>query len=235
MSRQFRSLSHPHLAVWGSELDEETALWESRTSQSCISIAAAFRTTLRGSSGDRKMGRRRPLLERARAGSLIAFTLEQGTPVTIKKTVAAAISGDRAVPTAVLEAGQWILRAPLASMLLSAHMLAWDELWDSFRVEHGAERAKCRALDLNTFHVLQTVAAAGAELDAGVPARGLHGEGYRGHIFWDELCVHPMRTLRQPELTKWLLLYCHRRLGGDAGSRTGCGPHRGKVSVAKRK
>ena len=60
--------------------------------------------------------------------------------------------------------------------------------------------------------MLQTVAAAGADLDAGVPARGLHGEGYRGHVFWDEMFVYPMLTLRRPELTRALLRYRYRRL-----------------------
>ncbi len=35
-------------------------------------------------------------------------------------------------------------------------------------------------LNLHVFHLLQTLTTHTAELDAGVPARGLHGEGYRG-------------------------------------------------------
>ncbi|WP_454852349.1 glycosyl hydrolase family 65 protein [Promicromonospora soli] len=68
------------------------------------------------------------------------------------------------------------------------------------------------ALNLHTFHVLATLAAAGPDIDNGVPARGLHGEGYRGHVFWDEMFVYPMLTLRRPELTESLLAYRHRRL-----------------------
>jgi alpha,alpha-trehalase len=49
-------------------------------------------------------------------------------------------------------------------------------------------------------------------LDVGVPARGLHGEAYRGHIFWDELFILPFLSLRFPELAKALLLYRYRRL-----------------------
>ncbi|MBD4644037.1 hypothetical protein GUG48_16610, partial [Xanthomonas citri pv. citri] len=50
------------------------------------------------------------------------------------------------------------------------------------------------------------------DLDASVGARGLHGEGYRGHIFWDEIYVYPMLTLRRPEITRGLLMYRYRRL-----------------------
>jgi hypothetical protein len=46
-----------------------------------------------------------------------------------------------------------------------------------------------------------------------VPARGLHGEGYRGHVFWDDVLVLPLLSYRLPELTKQLLRYRFRRLG----------------------
>jgi alpha,alpha-trehalase len=46
----------------------------------------------------------------------------------------------------------------------------------------------------------------------GVPARGLHGEAYRGHIFWDELFIFPFLNLRLPEITRALLKYRYRRL-----------------------
>jgi alpha,alpha-trehalase len=45
-----------------------------------------------------------------------------------------------------------------------------------------------------------------------VPARGLHGEAYRGHIFWDELYIFPFLQLRIPEITRALLMYRYRRL-----------------------
>jgi len=46
----------------------------------------------------------------------------------------------------------------------------------------------------------------------GVPARGLHGEAYRGHVFWDELFVLPYLNLHFPEVSRALLDYRHRRL-----------------------
>ncbi|HDZ77563.1 MAG TPA: response regulator, partial [Candidatus Omnitrophica bacterium] len=49
-------------------------------------------------------------------------------------------------------------------------------------------------------------------IDAGVPARGLHGEAYRGHIFWDQLFVMPFYNLRAPEIVRTILLYRYRRL-----------------------
>ena len=45
-----------------------------------------------------------------------------------------------------------------------------------------------------------------------MPARGLHGEAYRGHVFWDELFVLPVLTLRAAALTRASLRYRYRRL-----------------------
>jgi trehalose/maltose hydrolase-like predicted phosphorylase len=63
------------------------------------------------------------------------------------------------------------------------------------------------------------------DLDVGLPARGLHGEGYLGHVFWDELFVFPVLFERVPEIAESFLAYRFRRLDAarsaavDAGNR----------------
>ena len=66
-------------------------------------------------------------------------------------------------------------------------------------------------LRLHLFHLLQSFLAYD-RIGRGQPARGWHGEAYRGHIFWDELYIFPVLNLRFPALTKALLFYRHRRL-----------------------
>ena len=67
-------------------------------------------------------------------------------------------------------------------------------------------------LRFHTAHVLQVCSRHTARHDAGVPARGLNGEAYRGHVFWDELYVYPFLNFRLPEVTRGLLMYRYRRL-----------------------
>ena len=55
----------------------------------------------------------------------------------------------------------------------------------------GRQPAVQLLLRLHICHVLQVCSPHTADLDAGVPARGLNGEAYRGHVFWDELFVYP--------------------------------------------
>ena len=203
-------LAHEHLVPSGSVVpDAETVIYEAATSQSGIKIATATRTRIGADGG---ATHRRLIQESARAGHQITLRLARGIPVTIEKIAAVATSRDRAVSTAALDAGHSIDRAPGFGVLLVAHASKWVELWNRFGIQLQTGPRQSLALNLHIFHVLQTVAAASPDLDAGLPARGLHGEGYRGHVFWDELFVYPMLTLRRPELTRALLLYRFRRL-----------------------
>jgi trehalose/maltose hydrolase-like predicted phosphorylase len=68
-------------------------------------------------------------------------------------------------------------------------------------------------LRLHIGHVLQVCSRNTADLDAGLPARGLNGEAYRGHVFWDELYAFPFFNVRLPEVTRGLLMYRYRRIG----------------------
>ena len=70
-----------------------------------------------------------------------------------------------------------------------------------------------KLLRLHISHILQVCSLHTTNHDAGVPARGLNGEAYRGHVFWDELYVFRYLTSRLPEITRELLMYRYRRLG----------------------
>ena len=84
------------------------------------------------------------------------------------------------------------------------------------------------------FHLLQTMSNNTIGLDVGVPARGLHGEAYRGHVFWDELFILPFLSVRFPQIARALLLYRFRRLGAARTAAADAG-HRGRdVPVAER-
>lgn len=61
-------------------------------------------------------------------------------------------------------------------------------------------------------------------MDTSIPARGLHGEAYRGHIFWDELFVLPFYVTRFPEINESAILYRYFRLdvARDRAKQFGC-------------
>jgi trehalose/maltose hydrolase-like predicted phosphorylase len=96
---------------------------------------------------------------------------------------------------------------------LRRHSDAWDELWRACDMQLPGEPRVQLLLRFHTAHILQVCSRHTADLDAGVPARGLNGEAYRGHVFWDELYVYPFLNMRLPEITRELLMYRFRRLG----------------------
>ncbi|MFS0674297.1 glycoside hydrolase family 65 protein [Ornithinibacillus sp. 179-J 7C1 HS] len=61
------------------------------------------------------------------------------------------------------------------------------------------------AIRFNLFHLLQS---AGQDGKTSIAAKGLSGEGYEGHYFWDtEIYLLPMFIMTNPELAKKLLIY----------------------------
>ena len=83
-----------------------------------------------------------------------------------------------------------------------------------------------QAIRFNLFHILQ--ASARAE-HAGVPAKGLTGQAYEGHYFWDtEIYVLPFLTYTSPRIAKNLLTFRYRMLA-QARARAKQLGHRGAL------
>lgn len=204
-------LESRHLSVpVVDHLDGRTVSLEASTTQSEITLAVATRTSVRTPESTPVEGR--PSDAERAVGHTFETTLTPGTPVIVEKIVAAASSRDRALSTPHQDAVKRIQRTGDFDELYTAHVQRWNRWWELFGMELSTTRQNSLAVNLHIFHVLQCVAAVNPDLDAGVPARGLHGEGYRGQHFWDELFVYPMLTLRQPALTRALLAYRYRRL-----------------------
>ena len=178
-----------------------------QTSQSRIGIALALRTELSGPANS--------VFEQL--GGLYAHRFEvpvaDGSAVTVTKTVGVASSRDHAVSSPLTGAEAVLARSGGFEALLADHERAWNLLLAPFIIESDAPSQAQLILNLHVFHLLQTLTTHTAELDAGVPARGLHGEGYRGHVFWDELFVLPVLNSRLPSLARELIDYRWRRLG----------------------
>jgi alpha,alpha-trehalose phosphorylase len=67
-----------------------------------------------------------------------------------------------------------------------------------------------QAIRFNLFHILQ--AAARAE-NTGVPAKGLTGQAYEGHYFWDtEIYLLPFLTYTFPRIARNLLTFRYKML-----------------------
>ncbi|MGW0145521.1 glycoside hydrolase family 65 protein [Streptomyces sp. NPDC003333] len=200
---RYRDLDGHHLTHVHTGTSAPDTVWlrcRTRTSDVRIGLAARL------SAGAPVTVRR----ETSRIVQSVTLDLKPGRPATVDKTVALHTSHDPAISDPLHAAVDRVARAPGFDALTGTHRIAWGQLWRRAELDVPGEPG--RILRLHLFHVLQTLSPHTADLDVGVPARGLHGEAYRGHVFWDELFVLPYLNLHFPEVSRALLHYRHRRL-----------------------
>ncbi|MCD4696368.1 MAG: beta-phosphoglucomutase family hydrolase, partial [Bacteroidales bacterium] len=88
----------------------------------------------------------------------------------------------------------------------------WAEIWDKIDIKIEGDRLAQKLLRLHLYHLMVSLAPNNSNIDASITARGLHGEAYRGHIFWDELFILPLYNLHFKDVAKSALMYRYRRL-----------------------
>jgi trehalose 6-phosphate phosphatase len=224
---RYRKLASDHLVpISQGSASPDTLVLTVETSQSKIRIATGARTQVRCAG----MPCDPPRQVRTEPGLVmeeLALDVQAGQVVTVEKVVALHTGRDWAVSEAAEAVVSDLGRAPGFEELLDEHTLAWAQLWERFHTsledDHEAGPQASLTIRLYLFHLLQTLSMHTLEADAGVPARGLHGEAYRGHIFWDELFVLPVLTLRAPGLTRALMRYRFLRLPAARDAALACG------------
>lgn len=209
---RYRELNSKHLqTVARGAHGPDTVYLLVQTTQSHINFAEAART--RVYVGPSEIASKRRLLEEQESvGQELVFSLAAGQTATVEKVVTLYSSRDWAISEPSQEALLALERCGRFDELLDSHITAWQALWRKCDVTLGARDSEQGVLRLHIFHLLQSVSPNSIGRDVGVPARGLHGEAYRGHIFWDELFIFPFYTFRIPEVTRSLLLYRYWRL-----------------------
>jgi trehalose/maltose hydrolase-like predicted phosphorylase len=212
---RYRELEGRHLdGVTPRTFGPEIIALKVRTRQSDLYVAEAARTR-----AYRDHGRGLVKIEPGRTlhqmndyiQQVLEFDLSAGETARVQKLVSFFTSQDNAITETLTAAGRHVQRYPDFAGALAEHESAWEELWGVCDVELPAEPRVQLLLRFHTSHVLQVCSRHTARHDAGVPARGLNGEAYRGHVFWDELYVYPFLNFRLPEITRSLLMYRYRR------------------------
>jgi len=213
---RYRELRGDHLEVRGLGQAQGAVWLQAETNQSGVRLALAARTVVQnGDDSDEPTVR----IGESSVESRIFVRAQAGGTIRVEKIVCLRTSRDAADGDLVEDALLGALRAPEFGSLHRAHRAAWAELWERYDVEidvdssiDTAPHSVQQIVRLHTFHLLQTASPHTVGLDVHVPARGLHGEAYRGHIFWDEMYLFPFYLQRDPDLARSLLLYRYRRL-----------------------
>jgi alpha,alpha-trehalose phosphorylase len=169
----------------------------------------------------------------------VAFTIDvrPDYPVHLTKYMVYHTS-PTALPEELCGRAEWTMDRVMTQgfeQLLASQEQYMDDFWrrSDVRVRDIREDRTKRstveiqqAIRFNLFHILQ--AAARAE-DTGVPAKGLTGQAYEGHYFWDtEIYLLPFLIYTSPRIAKNLLTFRYNMLS-QARTRARELGHRGAM------
>jgi len=152
--------------------------------------------------------------ENAKIAEEVEIDAEEKSGYTVEKIVSIYTSLDKSVKNIKDAAANAVSEVKNFEALYLPHTEAWKLLWEKADIRIDGDRFVQKTARLHIYHLLVTASPHNKDIDAGIPARGLHGEAYRGHIFWDELYILPFFNLHFPEISKALLKYRYNRLEG---------------------
>ena len=97
-----------------------------------------------------------------------------------------------------------------------AHVDAWRRKWDAADIRIVGDEKAQRAIRFAIYHLIAATNSGDEHVSIG--ARGLTGEAYRGHVFWDtEIYMLPFYVFTDPPAARALLMYRYHTL--DAARR----------------
>ena len=200
------SFEEPDPGLRAERLEEELSIWRTQYSGKRLAIAGTSSLLIDGHElAPAKPDRFRWLWSwKTRPGQVVSF-----------QRLVAVTRGDReeADPgeiarTKLREAQQIGWRK-----VLTEHETAWSRRWQCSDIEIEGDPDSQMALRFAAYHLNS---AANPDDDrVSIGARGLTGQDYRGHVFWDtEIYLLPFYILTWPEAARALLMYRFHTLDG---------------------
>ena len=144
--------------------------------------------------------------------STFSINTKLGESICIEKIVSILSSKDDKASDLLEEGRDLVKNNNNIDNLENSHIKAWEEIWKKIDIQIIGNRYVQKLIRINLYHLMVTASPHNKGLDVGIPARGLHGESYRGHIFWDELFILPFYDIHFPDIARSLLMYRYRRL-----------------------
>jgi len=203
---RYNTLEQKHLEAVSESTEGGVTELVVKTTQSDILVAVCASSSVNGKAdGESSSGE-------GWIESLFSRELQQGQELILEKKVSIYTSRDPGVEDPLDEARSTLRAMSGYADELSLSAGRWKELWNRMDVLISGDREAQKLVRLHLFHMMVSASPHHAGLDSGIPPRGLHGEAYRGHIFWDELYILPLFNLHFPEVVKSVLMYRYRRL-----------------------
>ncbi|NLO52427.1 MAG: beta-phosphoglucomutase family hydrolase [Bacteroidales bacterium] len=208
---RYRDLNQQHLQPGEAGAEGMLSWLLVSTTQSAIDIALAARlkASLDNNHFDPEMSNE--ILPSAVASSF-SVKLEKFQVLKVEKNVAIYTSKPDDTDKPLHHAKVSVMLTDAYQELLVESRSAWEKIWDELDMQITGDRFSQKLLRLHLYHLMVSFSVHNKNLDAGITARGLHGEAYRGHIFWDEMFILPLYALHFKGAARAMLMYRYRRL-----------------------
>ena len=202
---RYKSLNQEHTKVLETGYNDKCMWVHTQTTESKIQVSVAahvyakcVNSNVHYSKKDKK------------TGATCSAVVPENGDIAIVKIVAISQSINNNNPLKFVKS---LLEKENDFELLAANTRrAWHKIWEKSDIKIEGDRKSQKLTRLHLYHMMLSFSPLIEDLDISIPARGLHGEAYRGHIFWDELFVLPLYNMLYPNLTKTALMYRYRRL-----------------------
>jgi beta-phosphoglucomutase family hydrolase len=205
---RYRDLSAHHLEMPTLTQNGSTLSLTTNTNQSKIEIAEVATHSITKNNNATNLSWNNNTYQ-GKASACCSVSVKQGETVTLEKVVGIATSNVSSNP---LKTAQTASESLSFSSAFKAHCMEWENIWKRVDITVEGDRFAQKILRLHTYHLLATASSHTGKIDTAIPARGLHGEAYRGHIFWDEIFILPWYNLHFPEVTRATTRYRIKRL-----------------------
>jgi trehalose/maltose hydrolase-like predicted phosphorylase len=208
---RYRQLNQQHLKAVNTGVKENIQYLLCQTTQSAIEIAGAAKILVRKNKQILN-----PEFQHAQAEGKVStefnVTLKKKECIEIEKHIAIFTSQEWDSKNSLEEAIQSVEDFTSFENELTLSEIKWKKIWDKIDINITGDRLAQKMLRLHMYHLMVSFSPNNKSIDASITARGLHGEAYRGHIFWDELFILPFYNIHFPEVAKSALMYRYRRL-----------------------
>ncbi|KPL23845.1 MAG: beta-phosphoglucomutase [Bacteroides sp. SM1_62] len=209
---RYRQLDQHHLEPVEEGGDGQVQYLLVKTNQSGVEIGLACRMRILIDQAEQEVGMKHHT-SRGKVASELVAELAEGQALTVEKLVSIYTSRESGEGMALRQAREKLDQLDGFRQVHAGSAGVWNEIWKKADIQVEGDRFAQKLLRMHAYHLMVTTSEHNKKLDAGIPARGLHGEAYRGHIFWDELYILNFYALHFPDIVKSVLMYRYRRIG----------------------
>jgi alpha,alpha-trehalose phosphorylase len=205
-------LPHPVLNVRAAELAEQRILFGYQTTSSGMTLGVGVDHVIDTECPSQAVGS----LDEDACEVVVTADAAPGVPIQITKYATYQASRNIPVPELVNRCRRSLDRAARDGfdVLVASQRANLARFWDRADVRLQTRLNPVRQQQAVRWNLYQVAQASWRAEGAGIPAKGLTGQAYEGHYFWDtEIYVLPFLSYTQPRIARNLLRFRHSMLG----------------------